>query len=202
MPRIHDLTSARIFRIAEDGAEWIGVIATATSPSLGWSNPVLTPWLYTERPADGIQDFDFCADGPARAGHRASAPIAADHLIEKSRTDYWGEGNDLAGVRIHGEKGEIDARFSDAVPCDPATLPEHIQTVGVPWSWSGGHQPPTVEGSIPAPASGPDGSLADIIGTRLRVFETSDRIPPFHTAGDTTICIDPVTRVIRSARLG
>lgn len=202
MHRIHDVTSSRIFRIAEDGFEWIGVTATGTSASLGWRAPLLSPWLYTEKPADNIQDFDFCAQEPERIIHGVPAPVAADHLIERSRIHYWGEGSDLAGIRIHSSQNEIEAHFSNEEPLDPATLPLHIQTSGVPWSWSGGREPETANGSSPGRKPAADGSLASIIGTKLRLLENRDRVESSPVVGCTTIRIDADTRVIETAWIG
>lgn len=202
MHQIHDLTSAKIFRIAEEGTEWIGVTAVGISSCLGWRNPILSPWLYTEKPADNMQDFDFCAEEPARTTHSVHAPVAADHLIERSRIDYWGEGNDLAGIRIHSSQNEIEARFSDADAVDAATLPLHIQTAGVPWSWLGGREMEAAASSTSKRPANADRLLTSIIGTRLRVLENTDQADLSSAAGRTTVRIHPTTRVIESVWIG
>ena len=197
MQRIHDLKSVKAFQIAAGDALWLGIMASGTSPSSGWRNPVLSPWLYTRKPADDIQDFDFYADEPRTVVDRSCQPIVADGLIERSRIDYWGEGNDLAGVRIHSRQDTIEARFSDAEPVDPSTLPTHVQTIGVPWSWTSGRENGHADEGQSDLETLSNNVITSIIGTRLRLLETSDACVPALPMGHTNIQIDLVTRTIK-----
>lgn len=128
----------------------LGVVATGTAPSSGWTDPSLEAWRYVLPPDDGIQDFDFVAQPPAGIVLPVVLPITGEVSSVVDVLNYWGPGKPLAGVRIHARSNSMEARLSDAAAFSGDLLPA---------AWKGLAEA---------------GSDSNLIGKTLRVYHTGD----------------------------
>lgn len=167
----------------------VGIAASGTVPTTGWTHPALEPWFYIAPPADGIQDFDFVAEPPANILLPVLSPIAAHAVITRNPNDYWGKGKPLKGVRIHARENTVVATL-DAAHATEARLGISDAPEGdlYPWPWlaSGVHlhgdedpfplrRAAMFGGSgVPFPLGLDWRSL--LVGKTLRVFHTGDMI--------------------------
>ena len=58
------------------------VRATGEVPTTGWSGAHLSPYVYIDPPADGIQEYSFLATPPSGAAGQAFEDIEAEHRWE------------------------------------------------------------------------------------------------------------------------
>ena len=77
-----------------------GTVATS-----GWTDGRLEPRFYIDFPADGIQDFDFCATPPSGMTLQVITPITA-------RIEWDNPPDNLKGVRIHAQTNSMEKATS------------------------------------------------------------------------------------------
>jgi len=88
--------------------------STGRVPSTGWTDPQLGRHIHITPPADGIQAFDFVADGPDGGIHiPVVTPTRAELVAAAIDVDnYWGAGIPLKGVRVHAIENAKTAMFA------------------------------------------------------------------------------------------
>lgn len=100
------------------------VEASGLTRTLGWTNAALEPRMYTEAPADGIQDYDFVAAAPNGFALQAIGQITAPPLALDD-APAW-----VRGVRIHAETNWVERSLAPtseplleaAIEDDPAAV--------------------------------------------------------------------------------
>ncbi len=89
------------------------IVATGLVNTSGWHSPQLIPYVYVAPPADGIYDFDFCAEPPSGIALNVLLPITAAFQWSPFPLE-------LKGVRIHASSGSRESCLGD---CKPVSLP-------------------------------------------------------------------------------
>ncbi|MEO6433726.1 MAG: hypothetical protein ABIO29_07090 [Sphingomicrobium sp.] len=97
--RIMEVTSVSA-QIGDSSPPTLMVGATGKVSTSGWSNPELTPFVYINPPADGIQDFDFVADKPTGITNQLITPVKAKYV---ARCENW-----VKGVRVHAANNKME----------------------------------------------------------------------------------------------
>lgn len=109
------------FHINKTNPPQLVVTAAGHVNSSGWSFGRLIPWIYVDRPADGIQDFDFVATAPTGIVLTVISPISGDGSIE---LQDW-----MTGIRVHSSTSRIEVLFEDISRVAEA---RHISEMGFP----------------------------------------------------------------------
>ena len=81
------------------------VQAQGTVNTSGWTNGRLVPWIYIERPKDGILDFDFIAQVPSGIVLHVISPIEGCGQVV---LEDW-----MKGARVHSSTNKVEALLSD-----------------------------------------------------------------------------------------
>jgi hypothetical protein len=68
-------------------------------PTLGWTKPVLTPYVYVMPPLDGIWDFDFSAEPPKGVVGQVITPIEVSL--------HWQAAPTFRGARVHSKTNVV-----------------------------------------------------------------------------------------------
>lgn len=85
--------------------------ALGQTVSTGWTDPELIPWVYTDAPQDGIQDYDFVAERPQGESFIIPHYLAVAAPLGRPAGGYWGD-RDLKGVRVHVTGGSVAADWT------------------------------------------------------------------------------------------
>jgi hypothetical protein len=93
------------FSINKSNPPQLGVTASGTVSSSGWSDANLIPRVYVAQPEDGIQEFDFVASAPTGTVLWVISPLSSDCTIQ---LESW-----MVGIRVHSATGSITALLSD-----------------------------------------------------------------------------------------
>jgi hypothetical protein len=92
------------------------IVATGEVPSTGWSDVVLSPYIYITPPADGIWDFDFIGKPPTGIVNSVILPVSASfEVADVDLASFWGPGQPLTGVRIHARANSLDAQIGSSL---------------------------------------------------------------------------------------
>ena len=89
------------------------VVAGGQVPSLGWTKPELSPWIYIRPPADGILDLDFSAESPSGFSGGVMTPIITSDVF--MRVPTW-----VKGVRVHASSNSMEAMPGSSSGMAPA----------------------------------------------------------------------------------
>ena len=158
------------------GVPFVSIVAAGRVATTGWGNPQLSGWVYVAPPADGIQDFDFCADEPSGIILPVLTPFAAYRTIDRDWRHFFGRERPLRGVRVHSRTNSVEAMVAEAHEVNLAGRPESA-----------------VGGDLPFPFAA---SLSSLIGTTLRVYKTGDPLTKDFAQDRTDIELDPASRRI------
>lgn len=110
--RIQEVTDVSIALLKSFPAKLL-VAAAGKVPTTGWTNSNLSAWVYLQPPADGIQDFDFCAEEPGDIVLQVERSVDASLMINRAPQNYWGSGKPLVGVRIHAKANTLVRKTSE-----------------------------------------------------------------------------------------
>ncbi len=132
-------------RIAKSKPPILLIHATGRTTTSGWTDGQLSPYVYLFPPEDGVQEYDFIATppGPGQIVQQVLTPISATAEIpDMDILNYWGEGNPLKGIRVHGISNN---KTVDIVPKEETT---RIDTSSSPQSVVS-HVTPTDNQDVP-----------------------------------------------------
>lgn len=101
MTKIYEVTSVHA-SILERDPPILSVEAAGTIRTGGWSDGHLSPYIYVNPPADGIQEFDFEATPPGGDVIEVISEITAAPYREPCSD--W-----VRGVRVYSETNEIES---------------------------------------------------------------------------------------------
>lgn len=85
----------------------LSIMAYATVPTPGWTEPELIEWIYVMPPPDGIYDFDLVAERPTGIVPQVITPIVGTHVLQDIPPG-------LKGVRIHASINSKEALLGGA----------------------------------------------------------------------------------------
>lgn len=77
--------------------------------SSGWKDGRLIPWIYVDRPSNGIIDFDFIASAPTDRVLWIVSPIEGIVTIQHQ---HW-----IKGFRVHSSSNNVEVSLSDNEHC-------------------------------------------------------------------------------------
>jgi len=126
------------FHINKSNPPQLVVNAHGQVNSSCWSNGRLIPWMYVNKPADGVQDYDFVATAPHGKVLWLVSPIAGDGAV---MLEDW-----MKGIRVHASSNKSEVMLDDA---SASVESRTISTIGIP-------QPSTLSmegggGEVPVP---------------------------------------------------
>jgi len=111
---IMSVDKVKLFAAIDPASKGWSIYAQGLVNSGGWSNPMLTPYVYIIAPLDGIYDFTFVATPPSGPSAGAIGPIEVTHFLGALTPD-------IKGYRIHGKNNVVEYVFTPDTtisPCD------------------------------------------------------------------------------------
>jgi hypothetical protein len=102
------------------------VKAAGSVPTAGWKSPELSPYVYINPPADGIQAYAFIAIAPSGIVPQVITPIEAEHQFPNPPA--W-----VRGVRVHASFNAREALIGETAGSflleEPAGFAENAKAV-------------------------------------------------------------------------
>jgi hypothetical protein len=98
--KIYSVTGVRITGL-EKFPPVLFIDASGETGTTGWTNGILSPYIYVKPPADGIYEFDFIADEPHGIVPEVITPI-------KAKTFQWKNYPlTIKGIKVYASSNEI-----------------------------------------------------------------------------------------------
>tara|TARA_B100000749_G_scaffold256618_1_gene225414 strand:+ start:159 stop:545 length:387 start_codon:yes stop_codon:yes gene_type:complete len=113
------------YRIVHGDQVKLVLRASGIANSGGWNGAELLPWVYIDRPVDGVVDFDFVATPPGDIVTFDMPKI--DTLSQVFRYEDW-----IKGVRVHSVSGSKTMAF-ESEPETPSLMSED-DPAPFPWT--------------------------------------------------------------------
>lgn len=92
----------------------LSVKAVGETPSPGYTNPRLLPWIYLVPPADGILDLTFTAEAPVDGGNVTTVLTPITVNPPPFAVPSW-----VTGVRVHSATNKMEGGVKIAGDDDP-----------------------------------------------------------------------------------
>ncbi|WP_219702870.1 hypothetical protein [Marinomonas lutimaris] len=84
----------------------LSITVFGSSPTTGWTNTHLVPYVYIMPPEGGIYDFDLVGTPPSGPAGEMISPAVANYI--------WPEyPSDLKGVRVHASLNKAEEMLAD-----------------------------------------------------------------------------------------